>query len=61
MQESVIYQEWQAEGEQQGREKERRDIALKLLQQKISLETIAQATGLTIEQLQQLQASQQQS
>jgi predicted transposase/invertase (TIGR01784 family) len=61
VQESSVYQAWKAENEQQGREKERQEIALKLLQQKVAPEAIAQATGLTIEQLQQLQTSQQQS
>jgi predicted transposase YdaD len=55
MQESAIYQEWQAESKQQGKEKERRAIALNLLQEKIPLEIIARTTGLTITQLQQLQ------
>ena len=42
--------------EQMGIEKERQKIALNLLRQNIALETIAEATGLTIDQLQQLQS-----
>jgi predicted transposase YdaD len=43
-------------GMEKGRETERQTIALNLLMQNVPLETIAQATSLTIEQLQQLQA-----
>jgi predicted transposase/invertase (TIGR01784 family) len=39
----------------EAREEEREKIALNLLRKNIPLETIAEATGLTIEQLQQLQ------
>jgi predicted transposase YdaD len=42
--------------EEKGRETERQTIARNLLMQNVPLETIAQATSLTIEQLQQLQA-----
>jgi predicted transposase/invertase (TIGR01784 family) len=45
-------------GIEQGREQERQLIALNMLQENISLETIARITGLTIEQLQQLQSDQ---
>jgi predicted transposase YdaD len=41
---------------QEAREEERRSIAFNLLQQGIPLPSIAQATGLTIVQLQELQA-----
>ncbi len=44
--------------ERMGIEQERQKIALKMLQENIPLETIARITELTIEQLQQLQASQ---
>jgi cytochrome P450 len=37
------------------REEERRTIALKMLQKNMTLDTIAEVTGLTIEQLQELQ------
>ena len=43
-------------GIEQGKEQERQTIALNMLQENISLETIARITGLTIEQLQQLQS-----
>jgi predicted transposase/invertase (TIGR01784 family) len=54
MQESVIYQEWQAESEQRGKVEERRLIAIKMLKDNIPLAQISRLTGLTIEQLQQL-------
>ncbi|MEB3292348.1 MAG: hypothetical protein VKJ24_04245 [Synechococcales bacterium] len=43
-------------GVEKGREKERQTIALNLLRQGVAIETIAQATGLTLEQLQEMQA-----
>jgi hypothetical protein len=46
-------------GIEKGKEEERRTIALNLLKQNVTLETIAQATGLTIAQLQALQAENQ--
>lgn len=42
--------------EQMAKENERRAITLKLLQKNLPLETISEVTGLTITQLQQLQA-----
>ncbi len=50
LEETRVYREAQ--------EEEREKIALNMLQENIPLETIARITGLTIEQLQQLQASQ---
>jgi predicted transposase/invertase (TIGR01784 family) len=44
-------------GIEQGKEQERQSIALNLLRKNIPLETIAEVTGLTIEQLQQLRSS----
>jgi predicted transposase/invertase (TIGR01784 family) len=49
LQETRVYRE--------AREEEREKIALNLLRKNILLETISEATGLTIEQLQQLQSS----
>jgi hypothetical protein len=43
------------EGRQEGRQEERLDIALNMLRRHLALETIAEVTGLTIAQLQQLQ------
>ena len=64
MKESVIYQEWEQEitqrANQQARQDERETIALNMLQENMPLEAIVRVTGLTIAQLQQLQASQQQ-
>jgi len=65
MRESVIYQEIQAEakaigeniGEARGEEKKALEIARNLLNLGISTEQIIQATGLSAEQLQQLQSS----
>ncbi len=50
---SEAFLAWEQQKEQQTRE----TIALNLLKQGIEIEAIAQATGLTIEQLQQLQAA----
>ncbi len=44
------------EGQREGQQQERRSIALNLLRQGIPIETIAQATGLTAAQLQELQS-----
>jgi predicted transposase YdaD len=41
---------------QEAREEERRSLALKMLQENISIETITRITEFTLEQLQQLQA-----
>jgi predicted transposase YdaD len=49
LQETRVYRE--------AREEERDKIALKMIQENIPLETISRITGLTIEQLQQLQSS----
>jgi predicted transposase/invertase (TIGR01784 family) len=46
------------QGIEQGRDRERQSIALNMLQENIPLEVIARITGLTIDRLQQLQASQ---
>ncbi len=45
--------------EREGMEKERQSIALNMLRKRLDLETIAEVTGLTIAQLQQLQADNQ--
>jgi AraC-like DNA-binding protein len=45
-------------GIEQGEDRATQTIALNLLRENISLETISRTTGLTIEQLQQLQAAQ---
>ena len=46
------------EGREEGREEERRSLALKMLHENIPLEAIIRITGLSIAQLQQLQADQ---
>jgi predicted transposase/invertase (TIGR01784 family) len=45
---------WEEKGLEKGSEKARRTIALNLLRKNIDLETIAEVTGLTIEQVQAL-------
>jgi predicted transposase/invertase (TIGR01784 family) len=47
-------------GIEKGREEERKEIAKRLLLQGVSVETIAQATDLTLEQIQQIQVGQEQ-
>jgi predicted transposase/invertase (TIGR01784 family) len=49
------------QGIEQGKDRATQTIALNLLRKNISLETIAEVTGLTIAQLQQLKASQENS
>jgi hypothetical protein len=44
-------------GKLEGEQRQKQEIALKMLGKNLLLETIAEVTGLTIEQLQQLQAS----
>ncbi|MBD2330075.1 Rpn family recombination-promoting nuclease/putative transposase [Alkalinema sp. FACHB-956] len=59
MRESVIYQEWEtelkAEGRAEGQEEERRILAMKMLQEGLSLETIARITEYSLEQLEAIQ------
>jgi predicted transposase/invertase (TIGR01784 family) len=44
-------------GKLEGEQLQKQEIALKMLGKNLPLETIAEVTGLTIEQLQQLQVS----
>jgi len=55
MKESVIYREIQAEAEARGKAEQQQAIALNLLREGLSLEVIARGTGLSLEQVQQLQ------
>jgi len=63
MRESVTYQEillegelkGKAEGEAKGKAEERTQIALNMLHSGISIDLIAQFTGLSLEQIQKLQ------
>ena len=50
---------WEEKGIEKGIETERQTIALNLLRQGLSIEIIAQATGLTLPQLQDMQANNQ--
>ena len=52
------YAEGKAEGKAEGEEKRSRDIAVRLLQRGLPLETIAEDTGLSVEQLWKLQQQQ---
>ncbi|BDA72141.1 hypothetical protein RIVM261_006350 [Rivularia sp. IAM M-261] len=54
MRESVIYQSIK----QEGREETAREIAVNMLQKGVSLELVAEFTGLTLEQVQQIQTQQ---
>jgi predicted transposase/invertase (TIGR01784 family) len=56
MKESVIYQEWETELKAEGKEEERRILAIKMLQERLPLETIARITEYSIAQIQDLQA-----
>jgi predicted transposase/invertase (TIGR01784 family) len=47
-------QEGRQKGEQEGRQEEKVEIALNMLRKDLDLATIAEVTGLTIEQLQSL-------
>jgi predicted transposase/invertase (TIGR01784 family) len=51
MQESTVYQSILAEG----KEEKQREIALNLLREGLSIEIVARGTGLSIEEIQQLQ------
>ena len=55
--ETIMYAmtSWEEKGMEKGMETERQTIALKMLRKNVDLETIAEFTGLTIVQLQQLQ------
>jgi predicted transposase/invertase (TIGR01784 family) len=46
-------------GIEKGRQEEREAIALNMIRKQLPLETICEVTGLTIEQVQQLQAQSQ--
>ncbi|BAY18775.1 hypothetical protein NIES21_46280 [Anabaenopsis circularis NIES-21] len=56
MRESVIYQDILQEGLEQGIQQNTQEIAIKMINKGINLEIIVDVTGLTIEQLQKLQA-----
>ena len=58
MRESVIYQSIKAEGREEGIEEGVRRVAVNLLKDGMSVELVVKATGLTVEQVQQLQSTQ---
>jgi hypothetical protein len=53
---SEAFLAWEQEKETQSKQEERRSLALKMLQENLSLETISRITEFSIEQLQALQA-----
>ncbi|WP_416675224.1 Rpn family recombination-promoting nuclease/putative transposase [Egbenema bharatensis] len=55
MQESVIYRSIQQEAEARGEARKQREIATNLLRDGVSIEIVARGTGLSIEEVQQLQ------
>ena len=55
MQESTIYQSIYQEGEVKGEAKKQREIATNFLRDGLPVETVARGTGLSIEEVQQLQ------
>lgn len=55
MQDSVIYRSIQAEAEARAEARKQREIASNLLRDGLSLEIVARGTGLSIEEVQQLQ------
>lgn len=60
MQESVTYQSIKAEGKAEGRvegsQEKAQQIAINLLREGMAVEAIARVTGLSVEQVQRLQA-----
>jgi predicted transposase/invertase (TIGR01784 family) len=55
MQESVIYRSIQAEAETRAEVRKQREIATNLLKDGLPIETVARGTGLSVEEVQQLQ------
>ena len=55
MKESVIYQEILLEGKAEGKAEEKTQIALNMIHSGISIDLIAQITGLSLDQIQKLQ------
>ncbi|MDZ8259432.1 Rpn family recombination-promoting nuclease/putative transposase [Nostoc sp. ChiQUE01b] len=55
MRESVTYQSLLAEGRAEGRDEGIRRVAINMLEEGMSIEVVAKVTGLTVEQVQQLQ------
>ena len=58
MQESVTYQLLVNEGKAEGSQETARNIAVNLIKEGLSIELIAKTTGLTVEEVQQLQTNQ---
>ncbi|MEH2372350.1 Rpn family recombination-promoting nuclease/putative transposase [Nostoc sp.] len=57
MRESVTYQSLLAEGRSEGRDEGIRRVAINMLKEGMSIEVVAKVTGLTVEQVQQLQTA----
>lgn len=58
MRESVIYQSILEEGREEGLEQATQKIAANMLSKGVSVESVMEFTGLTLEQVQQLQTQQ---
>ena len=58
MRDSVTYQLLVDEGRAEGSQEAARKIAVNLLKEGISVELVAKTTGLTVEEVQQLQSNQ---
>ncbi|MBD2199122.1 MULTISPECIES: hypothetical protein [Calothrix] len=56
MRESVIYQDILQEGLKEGFERKAQEIAIKMINKNIEIETIVDITGLTFEQVEHLKA-----
>jgi predicted transposase YdaD len=55
MQDSVIYRSIQEEAETRAEVRKQREIATNLLQDGLPIETVARGTGLSVEEVQQIQ------
>ena len=55
MQESTVYRSIFAEGETKGEEKKQREIALNFLREGLPIKAVSRGTGLSVEEVQQLQ------
>jgi predicted transposase/invertase (TIGR01784 family) len=55
MQESTVYRSILAEGEIKGEERKQREIVINLLRRGVAIDIIAPSTGLSVEEIQQLQ------
>ncbi|MCU0551501.1 MAG: hypothetical protein MUC48_19330 [Leptolyngbya sp. Prado105] len=57
---SEAFLEWEQQTQERSKQEERREIALNMLRKHLDLETIAEVTGLTTDQIQHLQSQREQ-